>query len=476
MAKGRKKGRKTVWRKREIDTSAPTAAGGGDCCETSAPTAAAGDDCCETSAPSAAAGDDCCHLRDNNKETSTNTIVTYNEKMSPEEYDGPDRRLGRMAVHLEPKHRQSHMAARLEHYVVMFGGMDFSFEVLPCDVIWLYNLYTEMWSKHVLSCKASTPGTMYDACAVEINKAIYMFGGETKKYSQSNAIWKLARTKKGGFAWREIERTSKKSSERKPSPRSKHTAWAFDNKLWIFGGLRYSDIVLGNGRFEDFKYSNQLFFFDTSCDEWTHPKCTGQIPPPSCNRATAVVANKVWLFGGDNDLSHCSHCVHLLELDMISLTWTIIDAGSGFKKPQSYIECSLIAVTEDTLLLHSLRCATFQGTLYHTWILDLSSMSWRCCEMKLWRGYPRMRYRSCIGINSDIIVLGGYWQEDLLEEYWPEDLLGGKWKENVVAHVKQLEPRSLQHLAMKIVYEHHNVLPWKQCLPTKLTALLDIPG
>ena len=105
MAKCRHKGRKTIWRKLEIDISAP----------------------------SAAAGDDCFDTRDNNKETSRNTITTCNEEMSYEENDG-----------LYAERRREHMAVCLEHYVVIFGGIDFSSKALPCRVIWLYNLYTEI--------------------------------------------------------------------------------------------------------------------------------------------------------------------------------------------------------------------------------------------------------------------------------------------------------------------------------------------
>ena len=484
MAKGRKKGRKTVWRKVEIDTSAlsevagdnccgtsaPTAAVAGDnCCDTSAPTAAAGDDCCDTSAPTPAASDDYCDTsaptpassddycekRDNNKETSTNTITTYNKEVSHKAYD-------------EPKQRRHHMAVRLEHYVVMFGGIDSSSKVLPCRVIWLYNLYTEMWTKHVLSYKSPAPSTMCSACAVEINKDIYMFGGETEIYAQTNALWKLTRTRNGRFAWREIEASSMKPSERKPSPRSQHSAWAFDKKLWIFGGCKYDaqqNIGEGDAVLIYYDYDNQLFFFDTSCDEWTHPKCTGQTPPPGCNHATTVAGNKVWLYGGEYVRDNY---VHLHELDMQSLTWTIID--TGFNKPPydhllSLIDCTLTAVTENTLLLHALGSLSSSHSSCNAWILDLSSMSWRHYQ-SMQSAVTHGGYQSCVGINSDVIVLGGCCTDEASSSVIHE---------NVVSHVKPLEPRSLQRLAMKIVYMHHNVLPWKQCLPTKLTEHLDIP-
>ena len=489
MAKGRKKGTKTVWRKLEIDTSAPTAAAGDDCSDTSAPTVETGDDCCDTSAITAAAGDDCSDTSspnvetgddccdtsaitaaagddcsdttaptvetgddccDNNKGTSTNATITCNKEMCHEVYD-------------VPKQRRNHMAVRLEHYVVMFGGIDCSFQRLPCRVIWLYNLYTEMWTKHVISYKSPAPSTMCSACAVEINKDIYIFGGETGTLVYTNALWKLTKTRNRGFAWRETEASAMKCSERKPTPRSQHSAWAFDNKLWIFGGRKYVHQTMYMTVIE---YDNQLFFFDTSCDEWTHSKCTGQTPPPGYSHATTVAGNKVWLYGGE----YLSQYVHLHELDMQSLTWTIIDAC--FNKPpyghlMGLTDCTLTAVTDNSLLLHAMGSKSSNHSLCNTWMLDLSSMSWRHCHSNP-SAVPLEGYQSCAGINSDVIVLGGY------------SRCTGKTSlsvihEEVVYHVKPLEPTSLQHLAMKIVYKHHNVLPWKQCLPTKLTEHLDIP-
>ena len=84
---------------------------------------------------------------------------------------------------------------------------------------------------------------------------------------------------------------------------------------------------------------------------------------------------------------------------------------------------------------------------------------------------PRRRYQSCVGINSDVIVLGG----GRMKIYDPNSgIVESVIDENVVSHV-MLVPRSLQQLAIKTVYKHHDQLPWKQCLPKPLTKILDIP-
>ena len=187
MGKGRRnKDRKTVWKKLEIDYEPSPVKGCG--CYPIRRTRS------DSSAPNAAAGNDCC---DNNKQTSTKTLATYNEDICYDEND-------------EPQQRRKHMAVRLEHYVVMFGGTGYPSEdaFLPCHVIWFYNLYTEMWTKHVMPDKAKAPRPCNFASAVEINNAIYMFGGKTSE-NKVNGLWKLKRKK-----WRLCmeENNSKKGS------------------------------------------------------------------------------------------------------------------------------------------------------------------------------------------------------------------------------------------------------------------------
>ena len=62
-------------------------------------------------------------------------------------------------------------------------------------------------------------------------------------------------------------------------------------------------------------------------------------------------------------------------------------------------------------------------------------------------------------MNGNVIILGGTQYEQLY---------------NIIFYV-MLKPKSLQQFAMKILYQHHDVLPWKQHLPKKLIHLMDFP-
>ena len=53
-----------------------------------------------------------------------------------------------MQENSEPPQRYGHTAVCLEHLILVFGGY-WSGEPLSFSEIWMYNLYTEQWRKHV---------------------------------------------------------------------------------------------------------------------------------------------------------------------------------------------------------------------------------------------------------------------------------------------------------------------------------------
>ena len=146
---------------------------------------------------------------------------------------------------------------------------------------------------------------------------------------------------------------------------------------------------------------------------------------------------------------------------MNSLTWTHIQ--TSLPKPPRLIECSLIAVTESKLVLHG-GTGPEHRAVHNTWVLDLPQMAWSQHTSK--EDHPRTCHQSCVGLNADVIILGG--NNDGDEDEDDDESF------NMIFHV-MLEPKSLQQQAMKIVHKHRNVLPWKQCLPPKLTAAIDVP-
>ena len=299
----------------------------------------------------------------------------------------------------EARKRFDHVAVRLDHYIVVLGGSwlrDDVKEPLPLNVIWMYNLYTEQWIKHRIPVIKMVPPPTDQGCAAMIDSDIYMFGGNISKLkTQTNALCKLSRTLNACFEWSKIEVLSKAKS---PSPRSQHSGWEYDGKLWTFGGWSKSPIGFLNDHGDyDFQTrgNNQLLCFDPTSQEWRNPKCSGSVPQPVAGHAATIIADNVWQFGG-----YTGVCVDsLYKLHMPSFFWTKIEAG--FPWPTNRAFCSFTALANSYLVLHG----GFDDENYRTSVLDLSTLSWN--ELKFIVDLPRLGHTCTRDINSNSVVIGG---------------------------------------------------------------------
>ena len=300
---------------------------------------------------------------------------------------------------MTPERRVCHLAVCLEHYILIFGGM-WKSVAYPLHDIWMYNIYTEKWMKHVIPPTEMAPSQRYGACAVLIKSEVYMFGGvrNAQEHPKCNVLWKLSRNQQASFIWNKIVILDNMKS---PSPRCHHTGWEYAEKLWIFGG---------RGRFQaqflnthgDFlhHFNNQVFYFNACTKEWENPRCSGSVPTPRCGHATTVIIDIVWLYGGRY---HSTIFDDLYKLNMCSLTWTQIQTGET--KPQGRCVCSLNAVTDSHLVLHGGVQTHDNALLNDTWMLDLPSQTWSKYTAE--KDHGRKSHRGCLGINKSLFIIGG---------------------------------------------------------------------
>ena len=227
----------------------------------------------------------------------------------------------------------SHVAVCLEKCIIVLGGEDEYHQALSLRNIWMYNLYTEEWRKHVIPGNKIVPaGTLY-SCGVVIGADIYMFGGggvwdhASGRRNCTNALWKLTRPSKQYFEWSEIVTQPQAKS---PSPRYAHSGWEYAGKLWIFGGhgLPLAGYLNDHGDFKEdamlwgnrnlYGKNNQLLCFNPSSGVWRNINTSGTIPRPCDSHATTIIGEKVWVHGG-TDLDHTFKIHDLFQLDMIFL-------------------------------------------------------------------------------------------------------------------------------------------------------------
>ena len=118
-------------------------------------------------------------------------------------------------------------------------------------------------------------------------------------------------------------------------------------------------------------------------------------------------------------------------------------------------EC-ITAVTDTQLVLHG---GVYEQTFTDrpTWILDLTSYSWRLYTSQ--KDQLGSNHTATLGLNRNIIIIGGN-----------NTRTGGVCDK--IFHV-MLEPKSLQKLSLYTVYKNQADLPWKG-LPKKLLSVLGL--
>ena len=344
-----------------------------------------------------------------------------------------------------------HVAVRLNNYIVVIGGWDRNHQQVSTHVIWMYNVYTDQWSKYHIPGKKSAPPALSGACATAIDTDIYMFGGFSDELGRhTNEIWKLTRTPQGYFDWSKI---IFQHDEKLLSPRKGHSGWEYDKCLWVFGGSGpvSPESLNDHGDFSGI-FTNQLLCYDPSTQMWTNPECFGAVPTPRSDHSTDIIRDKVWLFAGiDNSWMILED---FFELDMQSHVWTQITTDQT--KPQGRFDSSLSANFDRQLVLHGGISEFDSIELSDTWIMDLPSQTWR--KYTSYQDHGRSGHTGSLGANKSIVIIGGDSSEN--PDYTP------------IFHV-MLEAKSLQHLAMKIIYNNEGELPWR-CLPSKLVAQLGL--
>ena len=237
-------------------------------------------------------------------------------------------------------------------------------------------------------------------------------------------------------------------------------ATVYEGCLWIFGGYgspldrylnEYGDFAV-NTIYDDQGANNQLLCYDPSTQKWTNPECSGSVPFPRFNHASSIIKNKVWLFGGADEIGR--DLDDLFQFHMSSHIWTQIESGQIKPACMTIITYSLTAISETELILMNVFWVGY--TNIAVWIMDLTSQSWK--QYTSPRDHRRHHNAAVSGVNRSVIVTGGFGAS--IGSYTPTYHL-------------MLEPKSLQQLATKTIYNQRSVLPWK-CLPTKLIVRLGL--
>ena len=339
-----------------------------------------------------------------------------------------------------------HVAVRLKHYVLVFGGKSTVEEdarykdIMRC--IWSYNLYTEQWKMYIIQEPNSVPPVAkFGASAVAIGTDVYMFGSNV-----SNNVWRLTINEKRCFTWTKIP---KKAKSKTPSPREGHSAWEYMGKMWVFGGGGLPPCYGFLNEHGDGTgiINNQLLCYDPFNNAWANPKCFGDVPCPREHHGTAIIMDKVYLYGGTYR-TNLFECFFMMNMD--SLSWTMVETNGPNPGPRFGL--SLTGITDNQLVLFggcNSVCISDE-----TWIFDIKNGMWK--QYTQFNDEDRYRHTCTRGLTNSVFIIGGL---DTDTEPTSHFLL---------------EPKSLQQLAVHMIYQYKNLLPWK-FLPSRIMdQLMDV--
>ena len=204
-----------------------------------------------------------------------------------------------MLHQIGPRYIVRHVAVNMGHCILVFGyDMLENTTSKQIDVIFTYNIYTNQWRRHDIPQGQVAPVARISACAAVIALDTYMFGGSLLRQGEpkTNSLWKLTTDSQGSFVWSEIVTSNKVNA---PSPRNGQSGCEYGLKLWIFAGCGPSPngYLNENGDYSD-GFNNQLLCYNPSNEEWTNPRCHGNVPEPRAWQATTINLDTVWVCGG----------------------------------------------------------------------------------------------------------------------------------------------------------------------------------
>ncbi|KAK3199402.1 hypothetical protein Dsin_022817 [Dipteronia sinensis] len=279
-----------------------------------------------------------------------------------------------------PPQRWGHSACYSNGVVYVFGGccggMHFS------DVLML-NLDIMVWS--TLATTGQGPGPRDSHSAVLVGHKMIVFGGTngTKKVNDLHIL---------DLVSKEWIRPECRGTP--PSPRESHTATLVgDDNMVIFGGS-------GEG---EANYLNDLHVLDLKTMRWTSPAVKGDIPVPRDSHSTNVIANKLFVYGGDCGDRYYGN-VDMLDID--TLTWTRLAVQGS--SPGVRAGHAAVNIGTKVYIIGGVGDKSYYNDV---WILNVTTCSWT--QLDIHGQQPQGRFsHTAVVTDSDVAIYGGCGEDE----------------------------------------------------------------
>ena len=227
-----------------------------------------------------------------------------------------------------PFQRYGHSVVSKGDFIYLWGGRN---DNCADNTLYCFDTISRQWLSRP-SVSGSIPGARDGHTAVVINNQMYIFGGYeelTERFSNDIYVLDLKT-----FVWKYL---SVRGTP--PSWRDFHSAVAFNNKMFVFGGR--SDRS-GPNHSQQELYCNLIMFFDTTTNTWVKPETNGTPPKGRRSHSSFVYNNDIYIFGGYNGVERI-HFNDLYKFNPQSNLWTkIITKGKHKPCPRRRQCCCVV--------------------------------------------------------------------------------------------------------------------------------------
>ncbi|XP_045768995.1 kelch domain-containing protein 3 [Maniola jurtina] len=184
-----------------------------------------------------------------------------------------------------PYQRYGHSAVAYGHKVYMWGGRN---NVVACDKLSCFDTEKLKWSTPPVTGMVPYAKDGHSACIIK-NK-MYIFGGFEyifDQYTQDVHCLDL-----DTMQWTYIN-----THGTPPCHRDFHTAVAYNDRMYIYGGR---GDVNGPYNSDDEIYCPHVYYLDTITETWVNVKANGTWPEPRRSHSAWLYNDYMYIFGGLN--------------------------------------------------------------------------------------------------------------------------------------------------------------------------------
>ncbi|GIY19854.1 kelch domain-containing protein 3 [Caerostris darwini] len=200
-----------------------------------------------------------------------------------------------------PKGCYGHSVVAYKHLIYLWGGQN---RFSASNILYCFDTKTQSWSKPVTSGMIPKPTDGHSACVIRDD--MYIFGGYEEGFDNfSQKTYKLNLIT---FTWQELN-----TSGALPSERDFHTASAFGNRMYIFGGRSFENL-------HDY-YPNDIVYLDVDTLMWIKPVCSSANPCGRRSHSAIVYNGEIYIFGG-YDGKQEKHMNDVHKYNPVTSVWT----------------------------------------------------------------------------------------------------------------------------------------------------------